>query len=113
MSWLTTENFNTVRNVDDRQCSNPIHQAEVRDFNDFMIEKDMHELKSTGRWFTWTNNHVFRIERALVNADWMIKLPHLEVNIMDPKFSNHSYFGVTLNTDNQRGHMPLIRKLYS
>ncbi|KAG5577541.1 hypothetical protein H5410_057675 [Solanum commersonii] len=32
------------------------------------------------RWFTWTNGHVYsRIDRALVNAAWTLRLDHNEV----------------------------------
>lgn len=37
------------------------------------------------------NSHIFsKIDRALVNAEWLIKFLHLEVIILDPNFSDHS-----------------------
>lgn len=52
------------------------------------------ELKSVGRKYTWTNDHVHnKIDRAIVNVEWMHVYSHIKAIIMDPRCSlrSHSY----------------------
>ncbi|KAG5607161.1 hypothetical protein H5410_028653 [Solanum commersonii] len=60
--------------------------------NNFHFDEGSH---SEGRNFTWTNGHVFsRIDRAIVNATWMNKIPNYQVMAMDLSFSDHSPLGL-------------------
>ncbi|KAK4708986.1 hypothetical protein R3W88_029911 [Solanum pinnatisectum] len=44
-----------------------------------MIISNLSELHTVGRQYTWTNGHVFcRIDRALVNDEWVIRMPPLQ-----------------------------------
>ncbi|XP_075075708.1 uncharacterized protein LOC142162798 [Nicotiana tabacum] len=50
-------------------------EAEIRDFNDFLDDTGMTELRYVGREFTWTNSHVHsKIDRALVNDGWIMSM---------------------------------------
>ncbi|XP_070019496.1 uncharacterized protein [Nicotiana sylvestris] len=50
----------------------------------------MTELKAIWKSFTWTNSYVFsKIDRALVNGEWMNKMPLIQVHVLDPYFSDH------------------------
>ncbi|XP_016461479.2 uncharacterized protein LOC107784810 [Nicotiana tabacum] len=50
----------------------------------------MTELKAIWKSFTWTNSYVFsKIDRALVNGEWMNKMPPIQVHVLDPYFSDH------------------------
>ncbi|XP_019235063.1 PREDICTED: uncharacterized protein LOC109215446 [Nicotiana attenuata] len=89
--WLVMGNFNTILRPDDRVNGNVVTEAEARDFNDFIVDTGMGELKTVDRSFTWTNSHIFsRIDRAIGNAEWMIHMDHIEVQILDPHFSDQS-----------------------
>lgn len=89
--WLIMGDLNAVLNPDDRLNGSMVTEAETRDFRDFIVDTGLCELKTVGRDFTWTNSHVFsRIDRALVNAEWMTNFTQLEVEVMDPRFSDHS-----------------------
>ncbi|XP_019263540.1 PREDICTED: uncharacterized protein LOC109241270 [Nicotiana attenuata] len=77
--------YNAIRSGEDRRIGNLVQEAEIRDFNDFIEHNVLTEIRTTGRNFTWTNGHTYsRIDRALVNAEWMLQMPHLEVRVMDP-----------------------------
>lgn len=100
--WLLMGDYNAVIHVDDRLNGAEIQEQETRDFTDFLFETGLTELKTVGRKYTWTNNHIYsKIDRAVVNGDWMIRLPHLEVTVLDPGFSDHSPLSITF--DNHPG----------
>lgn len=83
--------FNVVLSGDDRPQGRPIQEVEIRDFNYFMLDNGMNELKSVGRTCTWSNGHSYsKIDRAVVNVEWMLKMSQLEVNVMNPGTSDHS-----------------------
>nr|XP_016472175.1 PREDICTED: uncharacterized protein LOC107794213 [Nicotiana tabacum] len=89
--WLIMGDFNSVLDVEDRVQGSEIQEYETRDFRRFIEECGITELQTSGRLFTWTNNHVYsRIDRALVNAQWMSTMPPSLVHINDPYFSDHS-----------------------
>ncbi|XP_070005284.1 uncharacterized protein [Nicotiana sylvestris] len=60
----------------------------------------MCEMRTVGKDYTWTNSHVFsRIDRTIVNAEWVINMPQVDVVIMDPLFSDHSPLCVKLGEE--------------
>lgn len=62
--------FNTVLAIEDRQGGAPVQEAEIRDFNEYLLDTGMTEIRSVRREFTWTNSHVFsKIDKAVVNAE--------------------------------------------
>ncbi|XP_019235367.1 PREDICTED: uncharacterized protein LOC109215708 [Nicotiana attenuata] len=82
---------------EDRPVGNPVQELEFRDFNEFIESTGLAETKTSGRSFTWTNGHTYsKIDRALINAEWMLAMPHLEVWIMDPHCSDHSPLSIAL-----------------
>lgn len=47
-------------------------------------------MRTVGRNYTWTNSHMFsRIDRAIMNAEWVTNMPQMDAVIMDPFFSDH------------------------
>lgn len=71
---LIMGDFNSIRAMDDRIGGNPVQQAEVIDFNSFMMDNNMTEMKTIGRRYTWTNSHIYiKIDWDIVNGDWINK----------------------------------------
>ncbi|XP_070053975.1 uncharacterized protein [Nicotiana tomentosiformis] len=98
--WLIMGDYNAIRSGEDRPIGNPVQELEVRDFNEFIESTRLTEMKTSGRSFTWTNGHTYsKIDRALINAKWMLAMPHLEVWIMDPHCSDHSPLSIALEED--------------
>ncbi|KAH0773419.1 hypothetical protein KY290_010556 [Solanum tuberosum] len=84
-----------------------VQETETRDFNEYLIDTATAILKSVGRNFTWSNGSVFsKIDWAIVNVEWMINLPHLEVCIMDPGCCDHSPLTIRLADEPQRPPRP-------
>ncbi|XP_075088341.1 uncharacterized protein LOC142170347 [Nicotiana tabacum] len=91
MPWLLMGDFNAIRDMDDRANGTVVQENEIKDFREFMEDCRMTELPTVGRCYTWTNSHVHsRIDRVIVNAQWIMVMPPMEVQVMDPHFSDHS-----------------------
>ncbi|KAH0658803.1 hypothetical protein KY289_027551 [Solanum tuberosum] len=71
--------------------------SETRDFQECINDCNLTELTTVGRKLTWTNEHVFsRIDRALVNAEWVLHMPIAQVLAMNPLFSDHSPLSINV-----------------
>lgn len=90
--------YNVILQAEDRKHGNPVHAAETKDFSDFMISAKMQELRAIGGTHTWANGHTCnRIDRAIVNVDWMMQMPVMEVHMLRPNVSYHSPFNLRLD----------------
>ncbi|PHU02638.1 hypothetical protein BC332_27889 [Capsicum chinense] len=72
MPTLCMGDFNAMLNETDRLNGSPVQEGEIKDFVDFLPDTHMTDLKKNGSDYTWTNGHTCcRIDRAIVNAEWM------------------------------------------
>lgn len=95
--WISIGDYNAISNVTDREIGSLVQDWEIRDFNNFMEDAGIVEMKSTERNYTWTNGHTYsKLDRALVNTEWMLYMPHLEVLVMEPACSDHSPLSIKL-----------------
>ncbi|XP_075077066.1 uncharacterized protein LOC142163819 [Nicotiana tabacum] len=89
--WLAMGDFNAVLNSQDRQHGTMIHDMETKNFREFMNDTGINELHTVGKDYTWTNNHTnSRIDRGLVNSNWMMTMPSLRIQVLEPSVSDHS-----------------------
>ncbi|XP_019237273.1 PREDICTED: uncharacterized protein LOC109217477 [Nicotiana attenuata] len=89
--WLIMVDFNAIMDIEDRVNGTTMQENEIKEFRALMEDCRLNELTTVGRSYTWTNSHVYsRIDRAIVNAHWMMNMPPIQVNVMDPQFSDHS-----------------------
>ncbi|XP_075098930.1 uncharacterized protein LOC142175827 [Nicotiana tabacum] len=104
---LIMGDFNTILSSEDIVQGNAVQEIEVRDFKGFILDAGLAELRIVGRKFIWTNNHVHnRIDRILVNAEWIQKWPAMEGLIVNPGFSDHCPLSITFDDNNQAGRRP-------
>ncbi|KAG5596151.1 hypothetical protein H5410_037383 [Solanum commersonii] len=83
---------------DDRLQGRPVQEVEIRDFNDFILQAGMIELKVGGREFTWSNGSTCnKIDQAVVNAEWMMNMNQLEITVMQPGTSDHNPLSLELD----------------
>ncbi|XP_070011242.1 uncharacterized protein [Nicotiana sylvestris] len=95
--------FNAILYVEDRIHDTEVQDAETRDFKTFMVEAGMTELQTIGKSYTWSNNHTYsKIDRAIVNSNWMTTMPPLSVQVMDPIFLDHSPLFIELDRPENR-----------
>ncbi|XP_070027760.1 uncharacterized protein LOC142170514 [Nicotiana tabacum] len=106
-AWLIMGDFNAIRSKEDRPTGNPVQEGKVKDFNNFVDDAILTEMRINGREFTWTNGHTYsRIDRALVNDKWTLTMPQLEVWVMDPGCSDHSPLNITFIDKEESGPKP-------
>ncbi|GFZ11161.1 hypothetical protein Acr_22g0005590 [Actinidia rufa] len=71
MPWLLLGDFNNVLNDDEKSNGLPVTQYEVSDFMKCCYDIGISDLRSTGVFFTWSNNTVWsKLDRAMVNVKW-------------------------------------------
>ncbi|XP_019256828.1 PREDICTED: uncharacterized protein LOC109235244 [Nicotiana attenuata] len=89
--WLVMGDFNAVLHITDRQHGSEVQDMEMKDFKEYMMDTGMNELPSVGRDYTWTNNHTYsRIDKGLVNTEWMMIMPSMKIQVLKPLISDHS-----------------------
>ncbi|KAH0657699.1 hypothetical protein KY290_027261 [Solanum tuberosum] len=89
--------FNSILTAEDKPIGSQVQSSKTRDFQECINDCNLTELVTVGRKFTWTNGHVFsRIDRALVNAEWVLHMPIVQVLVMDPLFSDHSPLSINV-----------------
>ncbi|KAK4718354.1 hypothetical protein R3W88_016692 [Solanum pinnatisectum] len=99
--------FNSILTTEDRPIGSQVESLETRDFQECITDCNLTELATVGRKFTWTNGHVFsRIDRALVNARWILHMPIVQVLVMDLLFSDHSPLSITVEEHNDAKKRP-------
>ncbi|WMV57940.1 hypothetical protein MTR67_051325 [Solanum verrucosum] len=107
--WLVMVDFNSILCIEDRIVGSRVHETELSDFKQCLLDTGLTELKTVGRNCTWTNGHTYScIDKALVNAMWMQTWTHLECSILDPSFSDHSPLCVTIEAGENTGPKPFI-----
>ncbi|XP_070001878.1 uncharacterized protein [Nicotiana sylvestris] len=72
-----------------------------------MTSNGLAELKSNGRRYTWTNGSTYsKIDRAIINTDWLLSMPQNEVWVMDPHCSDHSPLSIGLDVNEEKNAKP-------
>ncbi|KAF3625656.1 hypothetical protein T459_30871 [Capsicum annuum] len=99
--------FNAILHDDDRINGSVVQESEVRDFKDCLLRLGLCEMKTIRREYTWTNGHVYsRIDKALANSAWMTSMNQLEVEIQNPRCSDHSPLVIEFAETNIRQPRP-------
>ncbi|XP_019236447.1 PREDICTED: uncharacterized protein LOC109216720 [Nicotiana attenuata] len=89
--WLAMGDYNAVLHPQDRQYGTEVQEMKIKNFKEYMRDTGMNELQYVGRSYTWTNNHTYsRIDRGLVNVNWMMTMPNVKVQVLEPLVSDHS-----------------------
>ncbi|XP_019239635.1 PREDICTED: uncharacterized protein LOC109219618 [Nicotiana attenuata] len=87
--------FNSILSQEDRVGSK-VTYAEIKEFKECVEQCGLHELKSSGCFYTWSNKQegqdrvLSRIDRVITNNDWVNKLPASEVHYMPAGVYDHS-----------------------
>jgi len=80
-----------VLSKDDRMGGNAVTDHEVQELNLLLEVCDLHELRSMGPYYSWTNKTVWsRIDRVLINAMWYATFDYTHSQYMPRGLSNHS-----------------------
>ncbi|XP_070018366.1 uncharacterized protein [Nicotiana sylvestris] len=89
--WAVMGDFNCILNREERIGSR-VTMAETRDFRQCIEACGLKDLRSSGAFIMWNNkqggdSRVYnRIDKVLVNTEWIIELPPPEVHFMHEEF---------------------------
>lgn len=90
--------FNSILSPDDRPIGSQVQLAEMKDFREYVNQCNLVELPTVEKEYTWTNGHVYsRIDKALVNDEWVITMLPKQVRIIESMLSDHSPLSIVLS----------------
>ncbi|XP_077249168.1 uncharacterized protein LOC143888611 [Tasmannia lanceolata] len=81
---------------DERYGGAGLIQGDVDDFNSFIHDCSLAELRAMGHFFTWSNSSrrgihkLRRLDRCLVNEDWLCTYPLSTATLKNSGLSDHS-----------------------
>ena len=99
--WILLGDFNVVRYPSERLGGSCDWPARMEDLNDCCVEAGLEDLKFTGNLLTWRrgSGQTFlskKLDRALVNLEWMHSFPESEAAFLQSGYSDHS--PIVINT---------------
>lgn len=72
LPWLILGDFNNVLKFDEKCNGLEVTPYEIRDFENACLHTGLTDLRSTGCFYTWTNNTMWsKLDRAMVNEIWL------------------------------------------
>lgn len=108
--WLISGDFNAALFHDDRL--NGCTLNELRDFENFVDQAEVVEVQSKGSHYSWSNKgegnrrNASRIDRGLVNKEWMDTFNATEVVYHPPGLSDHCPLVFTVDKEENEGGRP-------
>ncbi|XP_020266660.1 uncharacterized protein LOC109842165 [Asparagus officinalis] len=94
--WLVGGDYNAILSSEEKIGGAQITDTEVEDFQNFIDTSQLKHIKSTGCFFTWSNKQDAstrvwsRLDRILVNDDWIFQYTSSQVEYLMPHCSDHS-----------------------
>ncbi|GFS42194.1 hypothetical protein Acr_00g0078440 [Actinidia rufa] len=102
------DDFNVVLKGEEKTNGLPFTQYETSDFQDCCYKIGVEDLRSTGMYYTWSNNTVWsKLDRVMVNSKWLQEgIPALARFGLPGKYSDHSPCIVSLFDNIEHGIRP-------
>ncbi|XP_043697196.1 uncharacterized protein LOC122647977 [Telopea speciosissima] len=94
--WIAMGNFNIVSQQSEKLGGDLVRQETVDEFNSFIFDTGLIDLKWKGEQCTWNNRQggssrvCCKLDRVMVNLNWLDILRSLEATFLPPGLSNHS-----------------------
>ncbi|XP_048496424.1 uncharacterized protein LOC125495680 [Beta vulgaris subsp. vulgaris] len=88
--------YNDVYQAIDKLQGSDITHAETMDFSNFMVDNCLSEAPTSGNFYSWSNkghgaNRISsRIDKAIVNVEWVSKYSDVVVKYLNAGVSDHS-----------------------
>lgn len=101
--------YNAVCSSLDRANGTLVTDANIEDFEDFLLSSSLIEARSTRLFYSWSNSSVgdekvvSRIDEAFVNHEWISKYAEVTIQDLPPGVSDHSPLMFTLHKDRHHG----------
>ncbi|KAK7250900.1 hypothetical protein RIF29_33662 [Crotalaria pallida] len=94
--WLLSGDFNCCMEANEKLGGNDLDWEAVNDFRHCVSLCELQDMKYRGCFYTWDNKQYegdriwCKLDRTLVNADWISKWPILETEFLTSNVSDHS-----------------------
>ena len=89
--WCILGDFNSILYKEDRIGGGDVLYSDIKDMKKFMEKCKMHEMRSIGPYFSWTNKTIMsRIDRVLINEEWNSCFNYTQVRYEANSSSNHT-----------------------
>ncbi|PKU78251.1 Putative ribonuclease H protein [Dendrobium catenatum] len=93
--WIVMGDFNCFRVPGDKSGGNQTHPSRLGEFNNWIFNSGTLDLKSVGLNYTWHNGRVddpihIKLDRMLVNHQWLHSFPSSYYKVLPPNCSDHS-----------------------
>ncbi|XP_043696901.1 uncharacterized protein LOC122647612 [Telopea speciosissima] len=103
--WAVLGDFNVVRYQHEKIGGDSIRQEAVDEFNSFIDDSGLVDLKWKGEFLTWNNRQdgdariCCKLDSVMVNLAWIDVLRSSEVDFLPPGLSDHSPMVLTIFDD--------------
>ncbi|XP_020242548.1 uncharacterized protein LOC109820765 [Asparagus officinalis] len=110
--WLMGEDFNAIISSDEKIGGFQVTDTDTDDFQSFVTASQLNHIKTTGCFFTWSNKQNAdtrvwsRLDRTLVNENWIHNYTTSQVEYLMPLCSDHSPSLMTIGDENFDGKKP-------
>ncbi|XP_074297251.1 uncharacterized protein LOC141627956 [Silene latifolia] len=116
--WVVLGDFNNVK-YSSESVGKPVKDAERIPFQEVLDECELHDMKTTGTFFTWTNKkpsetRVFsKIDRVVVNIAWLDVWPDYFAHFAPEGSFDHCPCAISCEDDNipRRKTFKVVQKL--
>ncbi|KAJ8505060.1 hypothetical protein OPV22_005946 [Ensete ventricosum] len=94
--WVVLGDFNTVRYTNEKVGGRVLSECQLQHFNDCIDTAALTDMKSVGDWFSWNNQStaerkiMARLDRCLINQEWLAVFPDSLLEYGAKLFSDHS-----------------------
>ncbi|XP_059635593.1 uncharacterized protein LOC132277762 [Cornus florida] len=94
--WILMGDFNVTLGINEAFGGAPRWSQGMEDFKNCVFRNELEDLRYTGIFFTWTNssfgaaNISKKLDRVLINYDWMCKFPQSSADFLPHGISDHS-----------------------
>ncbi|XP_020270846.1 uncharacterized protein LOC109846036 [Asparagus officinalis] len=112
MPWIIFGDFNTVLCNEEKLGGSPVTDSDTLDFRSFIDDCQLCHMKTLGCFFTWNNKQDpdtrvwSRLDRTLINDNWIQQLNSSHVEFMVPRLSDHSPGIISVYEDCSYGKKP-------
>ncbi|KAG2282290.1 hypothetical protein Bca52824_053510 [Brassica carinata] len=112
MPWMVIGDFNQTLHPEEHSRSTSLNiDSKTRLFRETLLEADLADLPFKGPTFTWTNKSktciiAKKLDRVLVNDNWLSSSPDSIAIFGEPDFSDHAVATVLLKPSSTREKRP-------
>ena len=105
--WVSLGDFNVILDPREYFGGNLGIDHGALEFADLVHDACLQDLRYTGMLFTWNNSTIRKkLDRAMVNPEWLEKYPISFTHFLPPGISDHSPFVINILNRNKRKGMP-------